>query len=315
MKTFYTLLITGIALPGFSQQLPLFTQYLEYAGIVNPASVPTDFLWFDKKLSFGGSYRRQWINDEDGPATIVARGDYVWENRNRTTTPILGGYFMHDKVGRVGTTGFYLRAAGLISDEPDRYGISVGLAAGGVYYALDLNDARLHDPDDILALENYNQFFPDVGLGVHGYTTIYDNHVIYAGLSMPQAFGLDVRFRNEKGDLSVQRVRHLYGTVGYHIDTGDSPNETFYEFYSWLRYVKPVGISYDVNFRWKCTENFFFGAGAGNSGNIHSEFGLWLEGENDYGYRIGFGADLPIFSEVSSYYGTSIEFNFACGID
>ncbi|MFT5165953.1 MAG: hypothetical protein ACI8P3_001184, partial [Saprospiraceae bacterium] len=42
-----------------AQQLPLFTQYREQAGIINPAAVHSDYFIYEHNVAFGGSYRKQ----------------------------------------------------------------------------------------------------------------------------------------------------------------------------------------------------------------------------------------------------------------
>ena len=318
MKTFYT----TFAFLVFSQilaaqQLPLFTQYREYAGVINPASVPSDYIWYEKNLSFGASYRKQWVTDKDGPATQVLRGDYVWDRGRSSVWPIFGGYLINDKAGRMGMTGAYARAAMLFTDEVTERGFSVGLNAGVVRYGLDLSNARLRNPDDIAVYDVQNSLFPDVGLGVYGYTTLGNGHQLFGGASIPQVMGLNVQFRNDdpnlpdgKRNLSIQRVQHYFANVGYRIPLAE--DFTFLEFSTWGRMILPLGPQFDFNMRCQLEESFFFGTGFSTNGNAHLEFGLSL-GEDQL-VRVGAGADFP-FTAVKAYYGNSLEVNVAYAIE
>jgi len=308
VKIFYTLLFSGIAFNAFSQQLPLFTQYREYSGILNPAALPNDYLWYEKTLSFGASYRKQWVTADDGPTTQMLRADYI--SLRRAVKPVLSGYLLNDKAGRMGMTGLYLRAAMLFSDDPLEYGLSAGLSAGIIRYSLDLSNARVQDPSALAIYDKRSTFFPDAGLGVYGYTTLGNNHLLYGGLSMPQALSLDTRFRNEDNTLSLRRVRHFYGTIGYKIPQGDE--SSFLEGSAWIRYIGPLPPSVDFNFRWQFENNMFIGTGFSTNGNAHLEAGFNF-GEKEI-FRIGMGADLP-FTALSSYYGTSLEANVSYALD
>jgi type IX secretion system PorP/SprF family membrane protein len=292
-----------------AQQLPLFTQYREYAGLINPASVPSDYIWYDHTMSFGASYRKQWVTNTDGPTTQVLRGDYVWERGKRGAFPIFGGYLMNDKAGRMGMTGAYARAAVLFTDEVKERGFSVGLNFGAVRYGLDLSDARVRDLDDIAIYDVLNKIFPDAGIGAYAYTTFDNQHQLFGGVSIPQVMGLDVKFRNEDRSLSVRRERHYFANIGYRIPLEE--DLTFLEFSSWARMIPPLGPQFDFNFRAQLEQTFFFGGGLSTNGNAHLDLGLNL-GE-DRLFRLGVGADFPFSDKfsIATYYGNSFEVNVA----
>jgi len=312
MKTLYAfLLLLFFSKALVAQQLPLFTQYREYAGLINPGSVPNDYLWYDHTMSFGASYRKQWVTDADGPATQVLRGDYVWERGRKGAYPIFGGYLMNDKAGRMGMTGAYARAAVLFTDgEVKERGFSVGLNFGAVRYGLDLSNARVRDLDDIAIYESLNKIFPDAGIGAYAYTTFDNSHQLFGGVSIPQVMGLDVNFRNEDNSLSVRRERHYFANIGYRIPVGEA-DLTFIEFSSWARMIAPLGPQFDFNFRAQLEESFFFGTGFSTNGNAHLDLGLNL-GEYRL-FRLGVGADFPFTGKKSivTYYGNSFEVNLA----
>lgn len=310
MKTYLSAIVFLFAYTSaFAQQLPLFTQYREYSGILNPAAVPNDYLWYEKNLSFGASYRKQWLNDSEGPATQVIRGDYVWLRDN--VHPIFGGYLMNDKAARMGMTGAYGRMGILFSDSPLERGISAGLSAGVVRYGLDLNNPRVEDPSDPALFDVRNKIFPDVSAGVYAYTTFDNGHLLYGGASVPQVLGLDLRFRDKSDNtLSLQRSQHFYATAGYKISLRDE--YSFLEFSTWVKYVPALKPHFDCNVRYQMSETLFIGTGMSSSGNFHIETGL-LMGEDKL-FRIGMGADVP-FTRTSAYYGAALEFNCAYALE
>lgn len=310
MKTYLPAIFCLLGyLPAFAQQLPLFTQYREYSGILNPAAVPNDYLWYEKNLSFGASYRRQWLNDSDGPATQVIRADYLWLRDN--VHPIFGGYLMNDKAARMGLTGAYGRMGVLFSDSPLERGISAGLSAGVVRYALDLKNARIQDASDPALYDVNSKIFPDVSAGVYAYTTFDNGHLLYGGVSIPQVFGLDLRFRDDNDNsLSLRRSQHFYATTGYKISLRDE--FSFLEFSTWVKYVPALSPHFDFNVRYQMSEILYIGTGMSSSGNFHLEAGL-LMGENNL-FRLGMGADMP-FTRTSTYYGAALEFNCAYALE
>lgn len=309
MKTIYVALFSLLACPAFGQQLPLFTQYREFSGIINPAAVPNDYLWYEKNLSFGASYRRQWITDQDGPSTQVIRGDYMFEREG--TSLLTGGYIINDQAGRVGMTGLYGRFAGVIAgDNPLEQGISLGLNVGVVRYGLDLSNARLANPDDIAVYDIHHKIFTDVGAGVFAYTTLNNGNLLYGGISMPQALGLNVQFRDENRELSIQRQRHYYATAGYKMSLRDE--YSFLELSTWVKFIPPLTPHLDVNLRYQMSEHFTIGAGLSTAGYSHLEAGL-LFGEERL-FRVSYGFDAP-FTKTSTYYGSSHEISLAFALE
>ncbi|MBC7774472.1 MAG: PorP/SprF family type IX secretion system membrane protein [Phycisphaerae bacterium] len=308
MKILYTILFSSLAFTAFSQQLPLFTQYREYSGVINPASVPDDYLRYGKTLSFGASFRKQWVIAQDGPFTGMLRTDYL--PQRKAVNPIFSAYLLNDKAGRMGMTGLYLRTAMLFSDSPLEYGLSAGLSVGIMQYRLDLSNPQVQDPTALEVYDKGSTYFPDAGLGVYGYTTLGNDHLLFGGLSMPQALSLDTRFRKDGKIIAIRRVRHFYGTVGYRIPQGDE--SSFLEVSTWVRYIAPLPPSLDFNFRWQFIENAFVGTGFSTNGNAHLEAGFNF-GEKEL-FRIGMGADLP-FTAISSYFGSSFEANVSYALD
>lgn len=293
-------------LSASAQQLPLFTQYREYAGILNPGSVPHDYLVYDQNLSFGASYRRQWINDQDGPATQMVRADYLWLRGN--VNPIFGAYLMNDKAARVGTTGAYTRIGMMTGDAEN--GFSAGLSAGVVRYGLNLMNARLDDATDPLLTGSVRaRIAPDVGAGVFGHATLSGN-LLYGGVSVPQILGWKLSFNNASQEvLSIRRTQHYYALAGYKIALED---ENFLEFSSWVRFIPALKPNFDLNMRFQMHQAFYIGTGLNSARMAHFESGLTLGTNSDRErlVRIGLGADLS-FAKTNAFYGNSIEVNCA----
>ncbi|MEY4134068.1 MAG: hypothetical protein RL386_418, partial [Bacteroidota bacterium] len=84
--------------PLFAQQLSLFTQYRENLSLINPAAIETDYLAFGNNVSFGASYRAQWIGLPGNPRTQTIRGTFL-ADRMSGVALMAGGQLINDQTG------------------------------------------------------------------------------------------------------------------------------------------------------------------------------------------------------------------------
>ena len=300
----------------FSQQLSLFTQYRENQTIINPAAVGNDFFSFNQNLSFGLSHRTQWQGIAGAPKTSVLRGEYLYPTGGAVSL-LTGGYLINDQTGPTGFTGLYGRVGGLLSDDPYYGGISVGLSFGAVQYRVDGSEIRLRQSGDVLSGQDVNQINPDVGVGVFAYTLLdggfFNDDYLYGGLSIPQAIGLDLTFKDKNGEFSTKRVQHYYAMLGlYKFFRGGG----FLEPSVWVKYAANAPLNIDFNLRYQMAQNFWLGLGGATSKTIHLETGI-LVGDNlgfDNTFKIGYGFDYS-FNSFGPYTGGSHEINISYSID
>ncbi|HFA51850.1 MAG TPA: type IX secretion system membrane protein PorP/SprF [Bacteroidetes bacterium] len=300
----------------FSQQLSLFTQYRENQTIINPAAVGNDFFSFNQNLSFGLSHRTQWQGIAGAPKTSVLRGEYLYPTGGAVSL-LTGGYLINDQTGPTGFTGLYGRVGGLLSDDPYYGGISVGLSFGAVQYRVDGSEIRLRQSGDVLSGQDVNQINPDVGVGVFAYTLLdggfFNDDYLYGGLSIPQAIGLDLTFKDKNGEFSTKRVQHYYAMLGlYKFFRGGG----FLEPSVWVKYAGNAPLNIDFNLRYQMAQNFWLGLGGATSKTIHLETGI-LVGDNlgfDNTFKIGYGFDYS-FNSFGPYTGGSHEINISYSID
>jgi len=121
---FFSLVLVSKTLTA--QQLSLFTQYRENIGIINPAAVENDYLAFGNNISFGASYRTQWLGISGNPRTQTLRGTFLADQMSGVAI-MAGGQLINDQTGPTGFTGFYGRIAGILTDDPAYGGLSIGL--------------------------------------------------------------------------------------------------------------------------------------------------------------------------------------------
>jgi type IX secretion system PorP/SprF family membrane protein len=300
-----------VAFPLAAQQLPLFSVYRDQRQVLNPADLSNNYLLNEMNISLGASYRRQWLGLDESPTTQVLSFEYISPNNNHIVT---GGHIINDQTGKLGQLGVYGRCAYRLelSRRIDQV-LVFGLGAGLVQYRARLNDISFAEPEDA-ALVNSNTIFPDFSLGAfYHYKDQY-----YAGISVPQVFGLRTVFRDSSGQraFAIKRTPHLYGVVGGFIDVAWFNSSTsFIEPTLWLRYVPNSPISADVNLRYQISDFYWLGLGGGVglgsrlSTTLHFETGFKLgEAVNIYNgqWTIGFAFDVPL-SQYRSLFGNTFE--------
>lgn len=293
-----------------AQQLTLFTQYRENTTLINPASLEGDYLAFGQNLTVGASYRAQWTGLSGAPRTASIRATYLnvdWSG----VTLMAGGHILNDQTGPTGFTGVFGRLAGVLTDDPEFGGLSLGLSAGMVQFRVNAGDIVLRQEGDVLGTVDQAQFFPDVGVGLFFYRMLdggaFDGDYFYAGASIPQVMGLDFTFQNENGDFLTRRVRHFYGQLGMY---KFFDNDSFLEPSVWVKYTPNAPFNADFNLRYQLPTSFWVGTGLSTAGTYHLEAGFLL-GQNlgfDNTIRIGYGFD-HTFSTIGPAAGSTHEIN------
>lgn len=290
-----------------AQQLSLFTQYRENLTVINPAAVESDYLVFGQNMTFGASYRNQWVGLEGSPTTQVARFSYLADGMSGVA--LMGGaHIINDVTGPTGLTGLYGRVAGILTDDPAYGGFVVGLSAGYVQYRINGSNIVFREMEDNIGATDQSQMYPDLGVGLYFYKNVgrYDD-MFYAGLSMPQVFGLDLTFQDENGDFLTKRVQHLYANVGFY---KFFDNDSFLEPSIWVKYAPNAPTNVDVNLRYQLPSTLWVGAGVSTAQTVHLETGFIL-GENVGMYntlRLGYGFGYS-FSTFGPTVGNTHELN------
>ena len=297
-----------------AQQLPIFTQYRESVSYLNPAALNTSYFTHQHNLSFGISHRSQWVGFEGGPQTQLVKGEYLYDNNNAFSL-LSGGYLLHDKTDPLSMTGVYGKIASVFTGNPESGGFSVGLSGGMVQYRVDLTDVAIRDKNDLEA-QNSATWYTDFGLGFYFYKKRNTNDYFYAGLSVPQLFGLNVELENEERTFSTRRVQHVYGLVGYYRALQES---TFVEVSSWAKYAPQVPVNIDFNVRYQFHPSFWVGTGGSTSGAVHLETGMvldWNAGLENSAIRIGYAYNRYFTSYgPSNLFGATHEINLSYSID
>lgn len=294
---------------AYGQQIPLFSQYRETQGVLNPATVSINYLQYNYNMSFGAAYRNQWTSTENAPSTQAIHGEYFYENRGFSI--LSGGYLLNDKVGRIGTSAINGRIAGVFSPDPDEWGISAGIGLGVANYRLDVVGIKARNDNDPLLQDNQNLWLPDANLGFYYYQKLssgaLDGDILYAGASIPQLFSLNLTQREAStGRFRYDREPHYYANAGYVKSLRDE--FSFIEFASWVKYFPKAPLNADFSCRYQFSNSIWLGGGYNTASILHAELGL-VFGENiglDNQFRICYLYDYP-FTSTAVQFGSTHE--------
>lgn len=293
-----------------AQQLPLFTQYSEYQGIINAAAVNYDYYNDGYGTAIGVSYRDQWVLAPDRPRTVAVRAEKVHAPR-RGMSFVYGGYLLHDQAGVFSNTGLTGRIASMFrfaGNSLDEGALSVGLNFGAYRYQTDLAELRRATIDPVLFSDRTNKFYPDVGVGVNFYKLLNNGDYVALGLSVPQVFGLNLTFKNNLDEFDITRTQHYYMTGSYYKVLGD---DRYFEFSGWLKKVQNVPYNADLNIRYKFTSIMWLGIGMNTSGIIHTEIGMVFNTwEEDKRYKVAYAYN-PTFTTYGVVFGATHELNLS----
>jgi type IX secretion system PorP/SprF family membrane protein len=238
MKIFKTIILTAIfgfiAEALYSQQVPMYSQYLMNGFLINPSLAGRDGY-----TSVNVTARQQWVGLSGAPATYAAsfqtrilKNSYISKStsvRRKIVRPTkggnvgLGGYIFSDRNGIMKRTGILLDYAyhlelGKTNGMPNY--LSLGLAATFYQYAIDLSgDLLLRDVDDEF-LNNYDRviYIPDFNFGASYTTTKY-----YVGFAMSSISRGSLLFANS-GDNKRSELGHYFLTAGYKIGFSSNPD-------------------------------------------------------------------------------------------
>lgn len=292
-----------------AQQLPIFTQYNEYRGIVNPAFVPYEMFEENYRTSMGVAYRDQWLNIPDRPRTAALRYEQL-NNNDRGIKLLYGGYFIHDQIGVFQTSDLKGRVSAQIKTRDDHDGKTVfssGLLLGASRLQVSLADIAFVDGDPILFKENSSAVVPDVGIGFSVYNQFRNKDYFQIGIAAPQLLNYNKEFSNGEKSYDIRRVPHYYLTTSYYKSLVGNAH---LEFSGWIKKVQNVPLNYDVMLRYKFDQRMWLGCGVNNSGIIHTEIGMNHHTSTGQRFKVGYSFN-PTFHRHVIIFGNVHELNLS----
>jgi type IX secretion system PorP/SprF family membrane protein len=189
------------AMCGFAQQDPLFTQYMNNPGLINPA-----YAGSNNVMNINGIFRKQWVGQAWSPTTTTLS----------LNTPMqkfkvgLGLTFVDDQIGPWHQTGLYIDYARHFSID-NKHNISLGLKAGFNYLDINLINLIMYEYDPYIAADPHNTtFLPNFGLGVFYFTDKY-----FMGFSVPKLIRNGIKENENTLEAIGREERHYFLTAGY----------------------------------------------------------------------------------------------------
>jgi len=190
-----------------AQQLPLYSQYMMNAFLLNPA-IAGSVDYFPVRLTV----RQQWVGITDAPSTQAISGHYLFENMNFG----LGGYLFNDKFGPMSRTGlqvcgaYHLKLSGIDSK------LGIGLALKAFQFKFDQSKlVTIDDNDPAIKHGIITQVVPDADFGLYLYNSKY-----FVGVAATQLIQLNIDFGDSAVDKN-QIIRHYFSTAGYKFTLSD----------------------------------------------------------------------------------------------
>ncbi len=287
---------------AFSQQLPIYSQYLYNKFLLNPAVAGSDGY-----TSFNLTAREQWVGYYGAPRTFsfsaqtrLLKRSYVLRS-NSTRRSVyrpstdgkvgIGGYVFSDKNGLVNRTGFQVSYSYHMWLRNETQ-LSMGLAFTGYYYKIDEREINFENPNEPLLNNELRRgmFIPDATFGIYLLNAKYS-----AGFSADQLFEAslklgDYAFRNFRLD----RHYYLFGSYNFELNSQIGLEPSF--LFMMSEQFKPQA---DIGLTYIYDQSFWGGLSYRTSGAIIANLGVKYQN-----LFIGYAFDFTLQEIQRITYGT-----------
>jgi type IX secretion system PorP/SprF family membrane protein len=231
-KIIYIILFLLVGKIAFSQQIPLYSQYMLNDYVFNPAIAGTKDYYQAKSNN-----RYQWVGITDAPRTYIL--SVYGPHRSRDMG--FGGYIFNDVTGPTSRTGLYVSYAYNVKIKDDLR-FSSGLSLGLLQYKIDGSKIVLHDPgDQTLSNGFYVDYMPDASLGLYLYSSKYS-----FGISANQLLNNNIKFK-EVEQLGINKIKNHFLVNGSYLF--DISSDFQVEPSIMIKYISPAPIQADINAR------------------------------------------------------------------
>jgi type IX secretion system PorP/SprF family membrane protein len=275
---------------AFSQQLPLYSQYLYNKFLINPAVAGSDGY-----TSVNLTAREQWVGYSGAPRTfsfsmqtrLLKKGSSVKQNlfkrstfRPKTDGKVgLGGYVFSDKNGLVQRTGFQLSYAYHMWVQNNTQ-FSMGLALTGYHFKINEKEINFEDPNEPWLNNDLRRgvFVPDATFGMYLLNAKYS-----LGFSADQLFEAaakigDYAYKN----FTMSRQYNLFGSYDF-----SSGNKAFIQPAFLMKMSDQYKPQMDIGITYKYDQDFWAGLAYRTSGAIIANIGFRYQ-NMFFGYAFDF---------------------------
>lgn len=193
------ILILGCSLHGYSQQDPVYTQYMNNLLTIQPA-----YAGISGSVNVTGISRAQWVGFDGAPNTNSLTISGALKRFNVG----LGMSIINDKWGPIRQNGVYFDYAYRVRLGGDQY-FSMGMKVGFNIYQAYLTDLVINQPNDLVFANDVKfKFLPNLGAGF-----LWHSDRFFLGVSSPKV--LKNRIKSQNSENVYREVLHLYGMAGY----------------------------------------------------------------------------------------------------
>jgi type IX secretion system PorP/SprF family membrane protein len=295
------MLLCGIS---FSQQLPLYSQYMMNGFLINPAIAGSDGY-----TTASLTTRDHWSGLDNSPKTyaISVQSRILW--RKAGTSPGkysprsltrrsgrvgIGGYIFNDKNALIDRTGGQISYAYHMFIRNTQ--LSFGLAASTFQFKVDQEKLTFRDSEPLLA-EGFDNliYIPDFTFG-----TYLLNRNYFLGLSAAQLFQSRVKIGNDNLDYRMKRHYYLLGGYRFNLSADTELEPSFL-----VKATEMGFIQADLNLKLIYKEFYW----AGISYRTQTSAGILIGGRAKKIY-FGYAFDYNL-SDIQKYSFGSHEINIA----
>jgi type IX secretion system PorP/SprF family membrane protein len=269
-----------IATAAFSQQDPIFSQYLMNPLVLNPA-----YAGINNNLNVTASYRAQWVKLEGQPQTLNLNGSSsVLDNKLG-----VGLTLLQDRVGNATISDFNASVAYKLKVS-DEYSLSFGMQVGALGFKTDNSELTIRHSGDAA--------FPDgatrastVNLGAGA---ILKSEQWLVGLSVPRMLPTKINSGGQQFELYKQHF-YLFASYAYILNEHINLKPSVL-----LRGVGGAPASVDINAA--MTFNMIHTAGVFTRN--FKTYGLLLQTLIKEKLRVGYVFELPTNKSVGPTFKT-----------
>ncbi|MBN1414495.1 MAG: type IX secretion system membrane protein PorP/SprF [Bacteroidales bacterium] len=295
-------IILVLAVKGWSQQSPSYSQYTFNKFLINPATAGCEGYTTISLVA-----REQWLGFKGTPKThalsidsrllrnsFIAKDASVRKKRRLSSRSGRVGWaanIFNDHTGpldKTGVEGTYAYHLGFQNSQ-----LSFGLSAMFYQFRLNKNKVQLYDDnqwDPLVDDIKGTLYIPDANFGVY-----YSARNYYGGLSIKQIFQSSIQF-GDKGTSKYRFKRHYNLLAGYIYDIND--NFTI-EPSCLLKIPTSSKVQFELNTKVSYKENYWAGLAYRTGHALIVFFGI-----NFDKYYIGYAFDYNFNSLMNQTFGT-----------
>lgn len=200
LKHIILVVLTMLTVGAYAQQDPLFTQYMNNPGLINPAYAGSRGV-----VAANGVFRKQWVNQDWSPTTTTLSINSPF----RDYKVGLGFTFVDDRIGPLAQTGIYIDYAYFLDLSKGR-NLSLGIKGGFNFYDRNLTNLTMYEYDPLVSYNPRNTaFLPNFGVGLFYFTNDY-----FVGISVPKLVRNSISDSDNTLEVLGREERHVFFTAG-----------------------------------------------------------------------------------------------------